>query len=115
MLPAGIERHRFGVEEYHRMLETGVLHEDDRGEIIDLTPFGWRHVRCVNRLTMLLAGFAADMGYEVSVQNPVRFEPRDEPQPDLALLKERPRSSLPASASACARRRSRVCGSRWTR
>lgn len=102
MLPAGIERHRFDVEEYHRMLEAGVLSEDDRveligGEIVDMTPIGWRHVECVNRLTMLLAAFAAGKGYAVSVQNPLRLAGDAEPQPDLAIIKERPRRNLPTS------------------
>ena len=101
-MPAGIERHRFDVEEYHKMLEAGVLSEDDRveligGEIVDMTPIGWRHVECVNRLTMLLAAFAAGKGYTVSVQNPLRLAGDAEPQPDLALIKERPRRNLPTS------------------
>ncbi len=100
-LPAGIERHRFDVEEYHRMLEAGVLTEDDRveligGEILDMTPIGWRHVQCINRLNMLLASFASGRGYTVSVQNPVRLGPRDEPQPDISLIRDLPRTSLPA-------------------
>ncbi len=99
-MPAGIERHRFDVEEYHRMLEAGVLSEDDRveligGEIADMTPVGWRHVECVNRLTMLLAAFAAGKGYTGSVQNPLRLAGDAEPQPDPALIKERPRRDLP--------------------
>src|SRR3712207_3329118 len=98
--PAEIKRHRFDVEEYHRMLEAGVLTEDDRveligGEIVDMTPIGWRHVACVNRLNMLLAAFAAGKGYTVSVQNPLRLAGDAEPQPDLALIKERPRREVP--------------------
>lgn len=101
-MPAEVKRHRFDVEEYHRMLEAGVLSEDDRveligGEIIEMTPIGWRHVECVNRLTMLLAAFAAGKGCVVSVQNPLRLTGDAEPQPDLALIKERPRRNLPAS------------------
>jgi Uma2 family endonuclease len=101
VLPAEVERHRFDAEEYHRMLEVGLLSEDDRveligGEIVDMTPIGWRHVQCINRLTMLLASFAAERSYAVSVQNPIGIGPRDEPQPDLALLQERPGGRLPA-------------------
>jgi hypothetical protein len=63
MLPAEITRHRFTVEEYHKMAEAGVFSEDDRvelmeGEVLQMTPIGWRHARCVSNLNMLLARFA---------------------------------------------------------
>jgi Uma2 family endonuclease len=94
MLPAGIERHRFDVEEYHRMLEAGVLSEDDRveligGEIVDMTPIGGPHLSCVVALTHLLV-MAAGGRYFVSVQNPIRLGPSDEPQPDVSLIRTQP-------------------------
>lgn len=93
-LPAEVERHRFDVEEYYRMLEVGVLAEDDRveligGEIVDMAPVGRPHLSCVVALTHLLVE-AANGRYFVSVQNPIRLGSSDEPQPDLALLKVRP-------------------------
>lgn len=89
-----VERRRFTVQEYHKMAAAGILHEDDRveligGEIIEMSPIGDRHVECVNRMNMLLANFAADKGYVVSVQNPLRLGEGYEPQPDLVLLGER--------------------------
>ena len=83
------------------MAEFGVLNEDDRveligGEIVEMTPIGWRHVECINRLNHLLVEFAGDR-YAVSVQNPISLGERDEPQPDLALLRQRPRTSLPTT------------------
>lgn len=100
MLASGVERHRFDVNEYHRMLEVGLLTEDDRvelirGEIVDTAPIGWRHMRCVNRLTTLLVPLVSDRGYTVSVQNPVRLGARDEPEPDFALLADEPSGDLP--------------------
>ena len=99
MLPAEITRHRFTVEEYHKMAEAGVFSEDDRvelieGEVVQMTPIGWRHARCVSNLNMLLARFAGDR-YVVSVQNPITADEHDEPQPDLALLRELPTGRLP--------------------
>lgn len=99
-MPAEVERHRFDVEEYHRMVEAGALREDSRveligGQIIDMTPIGWRHMNVLNRMNMLLASFALEDGYAVSVQNLVRLGAHDEPEPDLALLKDEPRNSLP--------------------
>lgn len=43
MLPQQTKRCRFDVGQYHRMLETGILSEDDRielidGEIVEMTP-----------------------------------------------------------------------------
>jgi Uma2 family endonuclease len=94
MLPAGVERHRFDVEEYHRMLEAGVLSEDDRveligGEIVDLTPIRRPHLSCVVASTHLLA-MAAGGKFFVSVQNPIRLGPSDEPQPDISLIRTQP-------------------------
>lgn len=100
MLPAEVQRHRFTVEEYHRMGETGLFSEDDRvelidGEIVEMTPIGWRHANCVTSLNMLLARFAEDH-YMVSVQNPLIISEHGEPQPDLVLLERSPRGRLPA-------------------
>ena len=90
MLEAEVKKRRFGVREYHRMAEAAILAEDDRveladGEIIEMTPIGWRHVRAVTILTQLLAD--ALPGYYASVQNPVVFGEHDERQPDLALVR----------------------------
>jgi Uma2 family endonuclease len=88
-----VRRRRFTVEEYYKMAETGILHEDDRvelmdGEILELSPIGSRHAACVKRL---LAALPQVIGSEaiVSAQDPVRFSDDTEPQPDVALLKPR--------------------------
>ncbi len=99
MLPAEVKRHRFTVEEYHRMVEIGLLSEDDRvelidGEIVEMAAIGWRHANCVNDLNMLLVRFAQDR-YVVSVQNPITISEHGEPQPDLVLLRNQPVGRLP--------------------
>jgi Uma2 family endonuclease len=99
MLAAEITRHRFTVEEYHKMAEAGVFSEDDRveligGEVVQMTPIGWCHARCVSNLNMLLARFAGDRCV-VSVQNPITVDEHGEPRPDLALLRELPTGRLP--------------------
>lgn len=107
MLPAEIERHRFGVEEYHRMAEVGILFEEDRvklihGEIVRMTPIGGRHISCVNRLTILLVEFSARR-YVVSIQNPLRLDDEREFEPDSVFLRERPGEiglSVPTSEDA---------------
>lgn len=96
-----VTRHRFTADEYHKMGETGIFHEDDRvelveGEIVEMTPIGWRHAETVNRLTDMLADFRRTGGYTLSVQNPIVLGLHDEPQPDLALLRaDRDRARLP--------------------
>ncbi len=92
-----VVRHRFTVDEYHKMGEAGIFDEDDRvelidGEVVEMTPIGWRHARCVRRLTNLFAGLVGGTAgrYEVDAQNPVFLGEHWEPQPDLALLSEEP-------------------------
>ncbi len=48
-------RRKFTVEQYHKMVESGILTEDDRveligGEIIEMSPIRTKHAACVNRL-----------------------------------------------------------------
>lgn len=82
------------------MAEAGILHEDDRvelidGEILELSPIGSRHAACVSRLVTALIRAVGDRAI-VGPQNPVRFPSDTEPQPDVALLK--PRDDFYASA-----------------
>ncbi|HET6566473.1 MAG TPA: Uma2 family endonuclease [Rhodothermales bacterium] len=91
-----LEQRLFTVQEYHLMGEAGILHEDDRieliaGKLITLPPIGAPHLLCVNRMTKLFVlalDRAGVQGVEVSPQNPVRLGQNDEPQPDLVLLRE---------------------------
>ena len=88
-----VTRRRFDVHEYHRMAEAGILHEDDRielieGEIVEMSPIGGRHVSCVGRLTRYLSQFASEH-YLVNVQSPMRLDDHWEPQPDLAVVRDR--------------------------
>lgn len=89
---ATVVHHRFSLEDYHRMIASGIIGEDDpveliRGEIVSKMPVGQLHVAVVNRLTQLwvnqLMGAAI-----VSVQNPIVL-PDSEPEPDIAILDPR--------------------------
>ncbi len=97
---ARVTRRRFTVHEYHRMAEAGILHEDDRvelieGELIEMAAIGTRHFTCVNGLARFLVQNVGDEAI-VSVQNPVRLDEYGEPQPDLAVIRPRDyRGSLP--------------------
>ena len=90
----GAARRLFTRAEYHRMAEIGILGEDDRvelirGEIVEMSPIGRRHVAFVNNLNQLLAVRLAGHAF-VSVQNPVVLADDTEPQPDLAVIRHRP-------------------------
>jgi Uma2 family endonuclease len=95
-----VTRWRFTVHDYHRMGEAGILHEDDRvelieGEIVEMAAIGTRHFSCVNRLNRLLVMGVGEEAV-VSVQNPVRLNEHTEPQPDLTVIRPRDyRESLP--------------------
>ena len=88
-----IARRAFNVAEYYRMAEAGILHEDDRvelldGEIVTMSPIGSRHAASVDRLNHLFARAVGGAAI-VRVQNPIRLSDFSEPQPDLALLRAR--------------------------
>ena len=85
--------HRFTVDEYHRMAETAILHEDDRvelldGQIVQMTPIGLRHAASVTGLTELLAPLASGQA-TLRIQNPLTLFEDQEPQPDVALVRYR--------------------------
>lgn len=86
-------RRLFTVDEYHRMAEAGILHPDERvelieGEIVQMSPIGPSHAGCVINATRLLITRLGERAV-VSPQNPVVIPPRSEPQPDLVLLRPR--------------------------
>lgn len=88
------KRKQFTTDEYHRMGETGILHEDDRvelieGEIIEMTPIGLRHSACVKRLNNLFTPLMAAKQTLISVQDPLFLDEHNEPQPDIILLNYR--------------------------
>ncbi|MEZ4730346.1 MAG: Uma2 family endonuclease [Caldilineaceae bacterium] len=86
-------RRRFTVDDYHKMIDAGILCEDDRvelldGEIHDMSPIDSIHAANVNRLNRLLTRYLDDQAI-VSVQNPLLLNDYSEPQPDLLLLRWR--------------------------
>ena len=88
-----LRRHRYTLDDYHRMGEAGIFHEDSRvelieAEIVDMTPIGSRHASVVARLSRTLTLAVGD-GALVWTQNPVVLGETSEPQPDIALLGQR--------------------------
>lgn len=85
---------QFTVDEYHRLAELGVLHSDERvellnGQIITMLPIGPFHGGSVKRLVNAFERLSRDR-WITSVQDPVRLDEHDEPQPDLMLLRPDP-------------------------
>lgn len=92
-MAAEAARWRFTVDDYHRMVEAGILTADDRvelldGEIIKMSPIGVPHASCVRRLEALAHRLLGDRAV-ISVQNPVQLGDYGEPEPDLAVLRPR--------------------------
>ncbi len=89
-----LKRHRFTVEDYHRLADLGFLGPDLRtelleGEIIEMATVREPHAECVD---LLAARFirGLDPAIRVRVQNPVRLSALSEPLPDLVIARARP-------------------------
>ncbi len=81
---------RFSVEEYHRMVEVGILSEDERVELIDgrilkMSPIGSQHAAYVSFLNRELR--AVEETVIVRIQDPIILDDETEPQPDVAVVK----------------------------
>ncbi|HLH26044.1 MAG TPA: Uma2 family endonuclease [Chloroflexota bacterium] len=101
-MASAVTRHRFTVDEYFRMAETGILRPGQRvelidGEIVDMTPIGRRHMACVDRLTREFVSGLGDRAI-VRVQGSLRLHDYSQPEPDLVIL--RPRDDFYAGEDA---------------
>ncbi|MDE2686988.1 MAG: Uma2 family endonuclease [Chloroflexota bacterium] len=86
-------RRRFTVAEYYAMANIGILHENDRIELLDgdlivMPPIGDWHAASVDRFTNMLPPRLQGRAI-VRVQNPTRLNDNSEPQPDIMLLRWR--------------------------
>ncbi len=86
--PLALVPHRFTVEQYHRMIETGVLSESDKvqlleGIILEMTPVGTPHAYTVDALHEEIERLLP-AGWKVFMQRPVTLA-TSEPEPDLSV------------------------------
>ena len=86
-------RRRFTVDEYFALAEAGILHEDDRvelidGEIIVMSPINDPHRKSVNWLSLLLIE-AFRRRAMVQVQSTIRLNDATAPEPDIAVIRFR--------------------------
>jgi Uma2 family endonuclease len=90
-MPQEILRKKFTIAQYHRTIETAILTDRDRvelieGEIIEKSPVGRRHAACVDRLNEIFVLQVASEAI-VRIQNPIKLSDNSEPQPDIALVR----------------------------
>jgi Uma2 family endonuclease len=86
-------KHNFTAEEFQQM--TAVFSEDARvelieGDILDMAPIGNQHLMYVDNLNDLLVPKVRSLA-TVRVQGSIRLHDRSEPQPDLVILRGRPK------------------------
>jgi Uma2 family endonuclease len=85
-----LDPRRFTVDEYHRMIATGILDEDEHVELLEgvitaMSPHGVPHARCIQWLNRYLIRTLSE-DYVVRPQLPLTLRPRNEPEPDLAVV-----------------------------
>lgn len=89
-LPEGVGRRLWTADELEAMARAGILHEDDRieligGEVVTMSPKGARHEVLRNELILNWARrLPADVKF--SEEAPLRLSPHDEPVPDIILF-----------------------------
>lgn len=84
----------FNVDEYHQLIEVGILGPEDRielihGELTMMPPIGPEHSSYTRRLTNLLPRKLPD-NVVLQMNEPVTIAPGSEPQPDAAIVKAKP-------------------------
>jgi Uma2 family endonuclease len=81
----------FSVDEYHRLVEVGILTPNDKveliqGEIIKMSPIGPKHAGNIDFVVQkLILLFQEEI--IVRNQNPVQLGNMSEPEPDVSILK----------------------------
>lgn len=89
--PQSIPRKTLTVDQFVKMGEAGILHEDDRvelieGEMIQMPPIGVDHAYRVGSLSEFFVLLFQRAGF-VWNQSPIALPPDNMPQPDIVVLK----------------------------
>ena len=87
---APLPTHRWDRRQYEKLVEAGVLTDEDRVELIDgrivtMSPQNSRHATAVTLCRHALDNVCPD-GYFVRTQAPLALGSHSEPEPDLALI-----------------------------
>ncbi len=98
------QAHRFSLEEYHQLIQSGGFDEDSRVELIegviaDISPKTAEHENAIRWLTRWLISAVDPKRFEVGVQTALTLG-GSEPEPDLAVIAtDVPRPYHPATAT----------------
>jgi len=85
-----IPTYNFSVEAYHKLVDVGILKEDDKvelieGQIVIISPIKSHHASCVDRLGDILKQRFGKRAI-IRSQNPIVLGTHSEPEPDLAVV-----------------------------
>ena len=93
-MTVAVEIRRLSVQDYHRMVETGILTPDEQVELIEgqlyqMAAKGTFHSAAITRIKRLLE---RRLGNQVLLrfQDPVRLSDDSEPEPDVAVVQPDP-------------------------
>jgi hypothetical protein len=86
-----LPRHKLTVEDYHRMVRTGILTDEDHlelieGDLIEMAPAGPEHADLVAYIARIMR---TQTTFLVREEKPVTLPEHFEPEPDIALVKPR--------------------------
>lgn len=86
--------HSFSLADYHRMIEVGILGDEDKvellnGKIVPMSPIGRFHAACVSRITDFLVPHLVGR-FQCRQEQPITLPTGSEPEPDfvIATLRE---------------------------
>ena len=98
ILPAapleGVPLRRFTLEEYHRLIDIGFFHEDERAELLEgvlvsKSPIKPPHANAVDLLLLLFSSLLTRDGIRLRIQSPISIaEAESEPEPDFVVVKD---------------------------
>jgi Uma2 family endonuclease len=82
----------WSVAEYHQINDLGIIHPDERteliaGQIIMMAAKGTAHVLTLRLLASVLESLLGDESVFVSTQDPIQLDNFSEPETDLELVK----------------------------
>lgn len=95
---------RFTVSDYHRMIEVGILTEDERIELMDgvilkMNPKRTRHSVVTNLITARFYRLVPEGEALLRGQDPILLTDNTEPEPDVVVVKPREDAYLSAHPS----------------
>ena len=97
----GVRTRRWTRKEYERLIELGLLHEDEPvelvgGQLLVCEPQHARHATAIRLANRALRRVFPDDTWEVNIQLPVALDDESEPEPDLCVVAGSPRDYLSA-------------------